>query len=257
MRSTRILIGLLFAGLIGLAPVALTTTGAQAAQSTESAQETLSSRVRVWGPTGTYRYGTKMKFQFRVETYSTTNCPNAGWCIPPDTANGEVQIYRRLKGQTRWTFVTRRTNESLNMLEWYATSFGNATYKFKYTGGTYNTTTFAASSRDDYVAGSRNPRAKLVDSGRYVYAKGDVNPGWARRNVIIQRANCDGCGWSNYRTVRTNGYGQFSVRVTAPRTGRHYWRVIVPADSPRYAKGIQEIGYTYSTISRQAARAAS
>jgi hypothetical protein len=94
---------------------------------------------------------------------------------------------------------------------------------------------------------SRNPGAKVVKSAGKLYFKGNVDPGWARRYVTIQKKNCRGCGWKTYKKALTNRYGAYQARVYAPRTGYWYWRAYVPASSPTFAAAYSGVWRTYQS----------
>lgn len=77
--------------------------------------------------------------------------------------------------------------------------------------------------------------------------KGKVSPNYAKKPVLIQKKNCNraSCKWHKFAKVKTNRKGQFRQRITAPRTGRDYWRAKV-APSRTYAVSYSAVYYTYT-----------
>ena len=77
--------------------------------------------------------------------------------------------------------------------------------------------------------------------------KGKVSPNYGKKLVLIQKRNCDrkSCKWHKFAKVKTNKKGQYRSRITAPRTGRDYWRAKVPG-SRRYAVSYSAVYYTYT-----------
>ncbi len=98
-------------------------------------------------------------------------------------------------------------------------------------------TTFAPTAKDRVIKGSRNPHSKGVKSGGRLYYRGNVDPGWGRKPVTIQKKNCKSCGWHSYKTVRTSRTGGYSARIYAPSSGRWYFRSTVRATKPHLREG--------------------
>ncbi|MGL5823740.1 MAG: hypothetical protein ACRCYU_02710 [Nocardioides sp.] len=70
----------------------------------------------------------------------------------------------------------------------------------------------------------RNLNDRLVNKPTGAIIKGNVNPGWAGKNVVIQRATCDGCAFEKFAKVRTNSSGGWKYKLSAPATGSWYWK---------------------------------
>ena len=57
--------------------------------------------------------------------------------------------------------------------------------------------------------------------------KGNVNPGWGHKLVVIQRATCKTCAFKKVAKVRTNKAGKWRYRLSAPAKGNWYWKGFV------------------------------
>ena len=122
-----------------------------------------------------------------------------------------------------------------------------------YNGGTDSTYTFEPSAKDRTVKGSRNPHSRGVKSGGRLYYRGNVDPGWGRKPVTIQKKNCKSCGWHAYKTVRTSRTGGYSARIYAPSSGR----LVLPLDREGHLADVREgHGGTIYTYRARAARGA-
>lgn len=75
----------------------------------------------------------------------------------------------------------------------------------------------------------REVSSRVTDTSNRLHFRGNVNPGWAHKRVIIQKKKCraERCKWFGYKTVRTNGKGGFKARIGAPKKGYWYWRAKV------------------------------
>ncbi len=75
------------------------------------------------------------------------------------------------------------------------------------------------------AAGSRDlPRREMNDkvlrNGKgWLILKGNVDPGWKRKNVQIYKRLCQGCEWTIVKKTRTDGSGRWRTRIYAPETG--------------------------------------
>jgi hypothetical protein len=246
MRLQRLVVGLLGAALLGAVPVALTATSAEAGTTA------LQTRIKLDKTAKVYKYGQKTVIAGNVQAYSPGDgCASTSWCTVPD-GTGTVTLKVRKAGSTKWKTVDSRTNES--DFSFTRTSTGSVVYRVVYTGGTWDTYSFQSSTKDRTAKGSRHPHSKGVKSGGRLYYRGNVDPGWGRKPVTIQKKNCKSCGWHGYKTVRTSRTGGYSARVYAPSSGRWYFRSVVRATKPRFVKATGGVIYTYRL--RAAARGA-
>jgi hypothetical protein len=240
MRLKRLLVGLLGAALLGAVPVALAAAPAEAA--------TVTTRVAYAKQARTvYKYGTTITIAGAVQGQAS----DGSWGWVPDTA-GTITLKRRMAGSSRWSTIATDTDDG--RFSFTTRSLGVARYRVSYNGGTYGSYTFRPVSKDRVIKGSRHPHSRAVKSGGRLYYRGNVDPGWGRKPVTIQKKSCKSCGWHSWKTVRTSRSGAYSARIYAPRSGRWYFRSVVKATSPRFVKGVGGAYYTYSL--RSAPRAA-
>jgi len=236
MRLQRLVVGFLGAALLGAVPVALTTTSAEAGAA-------LPTRITLAKTAKVYKYGQKTVITGRVEAYSPGDgCVDTSWCTVPD-GTGTVTLKVRNAGASKWKTLGTRSNES--SFSFSPTSKGSVVYRVVYSGGTWDTYSFQSSSKDRTAKGSRHPHSKGVESGGRLYYRGNVDPGWGRKPVTIQKKNCKSCGWHSYKTVRTSSTGGYSARIYAPSSGRWYFRSIVKATKPRFVQATGGVIYTY------------
>lgn len=236
MRLQRLVVGFLGAALLGAVPVALTTTSAEAGAA-------LPTRITLAKTAKVYKYGQKTVITGRVEAYSPGDgCVDTSWCTIPD-GTGTVTLKVRNAGASKWKTLGTRSNES--SFSFSPTSKGSVVYRVVYSGGTWDTYSFQSSSKDRTAKGSRHPHSKGVESGGRLYYRGNVDPGWGRKPVTIQKKNCKSCGWHSYKTVRTSSTGGYSARIYAPSSGRWYFRSIVKATKPRFVQATGGVIYTY------------
>ena len=231
MRLQRLVVGLLGAALLGAVPVALTATSAEAA--------TVNTRVNYLKQArSVYKYDTKIVIRGAIEGQRT----DGSWGYLPDNS-GVITLKRRMAGAKKWTTIGTDSNDG--QFSFTTRSKGVARYKISYNGGTVSGYTFAPAAKDRVIKGSRHPHSKGVKSGGKLYYRGNVDPGWGRKPVTIQKKNCKSCGWHGYKTVRTSRTGGYSARIYAPSSGRWYFRSVVKATKPRFVKGTGGTIYTY------------
>jgi hypothetical protein len=84
----------------------------------------------------------------------------------------------------------------------------------------------------------------FVNAKGWLVFKGDVEPGWSNRNVQIYKRLCRGCAWRLVRKTPTDGSGRWRTRIYAPRTGRWFWKGVVPAAGD-YGRSVTRIYRTY------------
>ncbi|GAA1909222.1 carboxypeptidase-like regulatory domain-containing protein [Nocardioides marmoribigeumensis] len=100
----------------------------------------------------------------------------------------------------------------------YATYFAGDTDD---TDGTYGEVRSDVARRiramRDFNAGKRRVDGKL-------YFRGDVNPGWGGRRVVLQRQTCRTCAWRTVASRTAGRGGGWSFRVTYPAKVGPVWR---------------------------------
>jgi hypothetical protein len=103
-----------------------------------------------------------------------------------------------------------------------------------------------------FAAGSRDlPRRAMNDevfrNGKgWLIFKGNVDPGWNKRNVQIYKRPCKGCEWTLVKKTHTDGEGRWRTRIYAPQTGYWFWKGLVPKTGD-YGKSVTQIYRTYVT----------
>ncbi len=86
----------------------------------------------------------------------------------------------------------------------------------------------SGSDTGDRALPARDVKSKVVKRKGNLYLKGNVNPGYSKSRVMIQKKNCrGGCAWRKFNMVRTDREGRYRGRITAPRHGSDFWRVKV------------------------------
>ncbi len=139
----------------------------------------------------------------------------------------QVTLLRRLDGSSRWLpldtdYTSQRRQPKF---EFSVRAKANAHYKAVYAGSLH----FQRSTNTTGVSVYRIIDAALEDgTGRF---HGRVHPRFAHRRIELQRRACPSCGWRGVDSDRTTGRSRFAFSVGAPRHGRTWWRVSVPATS--------------------------
>ena len=140
-------------------------------------------------------------------------------------AGVRVKLYRQYNGTSAWRYlaadVTSRT--ATPQFRFRTAARGNADYRVVFGGNSKAGRSRNATS----VLVHRRITAKLEDrTGRF---HGRVSPGYSNRVVSLDKRSCASCGWRHVRSDRAGSRGGFSFDVNAPRKGRYFWRVSVPA----------------------------
>ena len=195
MRFTRLIAGLTTAGLLGLAPVAISSP----AQATENLTTTTTLELAygdnpiTYGDTATLR-GTVTLYEYTVS--------NPTW-VPVSTLDAS--------GYVGFPDVKPKVN---------------AAYKAVYTG-------YAATSayEDNYAASESAPlnigvKRKAVFKTPGLFLVGKIKPDFKRKKVILKRKK--GKKYVAWKKVRTNKKGVF--RVKAPNKRGFKFSVTIPAD---------------------------
>ncbi|RYP84253.1 hypothetical protein EKO23_16480 [Nocardioides guangzhouensis] len=250
MRLQRVLVGVLGSALLGALPVALTSSSADAGAA-------LASNVdgKYYGaPDGNdiWRYGQKIRFEATVTVQCDASDSYPYDCPPVDETGDTISLQRQMAGSTAWRTVNTKQASGVTATI-TTTSVGNAIYRIVYSGGTSRAYAGSESGTSPRLKGSRNPGGRVVTSHGRLYYRGDVNPGWGRKVVTIQKKSCASCAWRKYKSVRTSRNGSYSVRVGAPRRGKWFWRSTVAAASPRFVRGYGNLWTTRTVYGRAVA----
>lgn len=139
--------------------------------------------------------------------------------------SARVKLYRKLDSQATFHYLATRSTGTRPYphFTFRTRAIGNSVYKVVYAGNSdYQRT--AGSTR---ILVHRSMRADLEDqSGRF---HGAARPKYVHRAVYLERRPCASCPWRKVRSTRTGPYGAFRFFVSAPRTGRYWWRASTPA----------------------------
>jgi len=57
--------------------------------------------------------------------------------------------------------------------------------------------------------------------------KGNVDPGWNNKFVVIKKAKCDTCKFKREAKTRTNSKGKWRYLLDAPARGCWFWKGFV------------------------------
>ena len=245
MRLQRLVVGLLGAALLGAVPVALTATSAEAGTATYATQMDAS-----YNPVArdVYRYGQTIKFHGTVKRECTQGAGTYGCTV--NATDDSVSLYRQVKGSSTTKRLMNVDVAADGTFVARTSSVGTAVYSIVYNGSASQS--YATTGVQGTFKGSRHPHSKGVKSGGKLYYRGNVDPGWGRMPVAIQKKNCKSCDWHSYKTVRTTRSGGYSARIYAPSRGRWYFRSVVKATAPRFVTGVGGTIYTYRSSGRLA-----
>lgn len=167
------------------------------------------------------KYGSYVTFQGWV-TCCGSSTPGFG---------GNVQLQRKVVGQTAWTnFSTRTLTDANRVQTWKFRPSASAYYRLHYTGAAAASPSYSVALT---VTVRRNPNDHWRSSDRLFYGK--VAPTYAGRVLYIQRTTCayprsSSCTWSGYKSIRTNRTSNWAVRLPAyARTT--YFRAYLPGSN--------------------------
>ena len=253
MRRQRLLVGVLGAALGGAFLVAATSPSAVPGTALASSVD----GVYYGAPDGNgiWRYGQRVRFEATVTVQCDTSDTLPYECGPADETGDTLVLQRRVAGTSAWRAV--RTKQATDALTTFSTpSVGTALYRIVYSGGTSQGYAGSRSGTSPRLKGSRNPHGAAWMTRRGAVYRGNVDPGWGRKPVTIQKKNCAAarCPWHFYTTVKTSRNGAYTARIQVPRTGRFVWLSTVAVTLPRYVRGYG-VAY-YTAPARVPARAA-
>ena len=223
MRITRLVAGAVTAALLGVTPVALTSTAAATVDLTTTTTAAPSEAAVVYGNT----------FYFSSDVTDSAGSPNF---------DGTSTLYTMEAGSTAWVPVAT-VNAGYGFYD--VKPAKNTTYKVGFSGYT------ATSTYEDNLAPSESAPFTLgvvrnvsIDNAKArMTIKGKVKPDYKRKKVKVQIKK--GKKYVKFRTIKTNKKSAFSVRLPAPRRGNKlFFKITVPGSSDFLA--YSEVWYTYS-----------
>ncbi len=137
--------------------------------------------------------------------------------------NETLALLRRLRGQRSWTRIaeTKTGDAGSPQPGWaifHTNVVGNAGYRVVYAGDAHHAPSRSAPMM---LRAMRDLNAQLVQHGKGTHKKaflrGNVNPGWAGKQITWQRKKCRTCHW---RTI--------AHRQTSPKIARWRFRGAYP-----------------------------
>lgn len=219
MRFTRLVAGLTTAGLLGLAPVAISSP----AGATENLTTTVTIEQNYGDPV--VEYGTEVSF---IGSVVASNGDSV--------YEGTVTLYRLTPADPTWVPMATVESGGYISFENFKPQT-NAAYKAVYSGATA-----VDAYHDNYAASETAPYAvnvfrKLsIKNPRGTFIKGKVAPKYKKKKIVILKKV--GKKYKKFRTLRTNKKSRFSTTLPASRR-RTFFRITVPGDK-NFVTAVQE-----------------
>ncbi|HSE10145.1 MAG TPA: hypothetical protein VLB29_15910 [Nocardioidaceae bacterium] len=156
----------------------------------------------------------------------------AGQVVTEDgaLADATVDLFARPARTDAWKHVSTRSSDPETGVFTFTCLDAPRTTEFRVVFN--GTVLFAGSEATKRVAVARRVESTMRNraDGRFVFA-GSVAPRYVERPVVLQRKDCDKCGWERVRAARTNNRSRWSFVVSAPTRGARHFRAIVPRDA--------------------------
>lgn len=217
MRLTRLVAGATTASLLGLAPLALTTGTAHAAD------KATVTTIKAFNPLVTFK-GASPHLLVEVDLVDSDSSIYGA---------GTVTLFARPANAKKWKKVrTVAASDSVPLID--VVPKRTTQYRAEYSGGSsegYGT--FApSSSKTVKVRVSRKLTATTTLATKGLVVKGRVAPKYAKKKIVVHKRV--GAKWKKFRTLKTNKKSRFSVVLPKKRATTKY-RVTVPGNK-QYAK---------------------
>ncbi len=223
---TALLATVMVSSTVALVGVA-TTAPASAATATQVVSGTSG---KPWIYPSSYRtqpgapvYGSSLSLSINVKTTDGTS-----------VYDGTLKVQRQLPGQS-WTTI--KSSSSAYIYDSIKAA-KNANYRAVFTPSTPE---FAASSSTKTVKVQRKITYKNVGN-RKVVLRGKVSPKTSGSMLVYKQS---GKTWKRYKAARLNSNSVFQMGLPAPRKGRYYWKLVIPAGKG-FVKSQTGRFYTYS-----------
>jgi hypothetical protein len=218
--TTRLVTMLLSVALMGLPALVL---GAGPA----SAVETWQTRVQIESAPPTQIYGRRLQVAAALEVQD----PSDGTWFSATSADGEFTLHleRRAAGTADFTEVASLLADEDGVVVFDLVAEANATYRVRYDGQDYSPelTLAPAMSAEKVSKVMRALNARDIERRGKVYLKGNVDPGWGNKPIVLQRKTCKSCGWKSYDKTRTSSTGGWKFHTPVPRKGSWWYRAKV------------------------------
>ncbi len=124
-----------------------------------------------------------------------------------------VTLERQLTTEEAYLAIDTETTDKDGVAVFFTRVAGNASYRVTFAG---DDTNLPSESEPMTLKAMRDFNATKVTKGRKIWLKGDVNPGWGKRKVVLQRKTCGSCTWKKVRQQRTTASGGFKLRAAYP-----------------------------------------
>ena len=156
---------------------------------------------------------------------------------PAPLPNQTVILERRTAATDPWVAVGETTTvettlpngEKHVMYTFRRVADRTASFRVRYPGNP-DSDAIAGSASDDGTAKPvrvrvhrRMPIRLLQPSPSRIDMAGSVTPLYARQRVVVLRKTCRSCAWSRFASPLTDSQGRYRVRLSAPRTGSHFF----------------------------------
>lgn len=216
----------------------VTTLAAPAALLTSSTAATAATATQIVG-------GTEGKgWIYKSSSYATQpGAPVFGdsFSLSINVVAGSTQVYdgtltvqRQLPGKDWKTIATSGSAYLYETIK----AVGNANYRVLYSGsGDYAPSSDGVSSKVQRKLDYRDV------GGRTVVLAGKVSPKFKGKVLVFKQ---QGKKWKKFKTLKTSKKGTFRTPLPAPRSGRYYFKLEIPA-SRAFTKTQSGKFYTYSS----------
>jgi len=209
MRISRLAAGLVTVGLIGFAPVAITSPA------TAAGTETPVATVTSYDTDGIFEYGDDLNLSASVKSASGSSVFTGTYALQVSTPATPA-------------FTTVATGTASGFISFDITATTNAVYQLVYSGGTSGSgssaTTYTATTSAPFTV--RTTRKLSLKTNR-LKVIGKVTPDYGKKKIKVLRK--DGKKFKKYASVKTNKKGKFTFN--APRRNKFKFILVVPGDA--------------------------
>ncbi|WP_107771177.1 hypothetical protein [Nocardioides sediminis] len=226
MRFTRLIAGLTTAGLLGLAPVAISSPAEAAVTYTTSSSIAASASQVIYGEDDLSINGAVLTAAGGSVYYGSV----------------ALQVYSAKNPV--WTTI--QTDDSAGSYFFFDIKpDSNSLYKVVYSGTT-------ASNGDVYTPSESAPlavgvqRKVVLKNPRGTLIKGKVTPDYGKKPIKVQKKV--GKKWKKYKTFKTSKAGKYSFKLPAPRRGKWKWKITVKGDASYTTWSTTGTTYSYRSV---------
>lgn len=138
----------------------------------------------------------------------------------------EVKLYRKLAGQTEWSYQASQntTSGATPEFRFGVSTIHNASYEVVFAGNA----TFGASQRSTWLTVYRSFNGVITDGKSAATLHGNVTPYYTHKTIMLQKRSCASCDYTTVKTITTGTNGTYSFLLPAPASGRWWWRMTIP-----------------------------